>query len=60
LSATVVAVARSKKRGFSKTVVSDVNLIAGLGVEYDAHAGASAEHLSRIAVRPPHVRLRPV
>jgi MOSC domain-containing protein YiiM len=60
LSATVVAVARSKKHGFSKTVVPDVNLLAGLGVEHDAHAGASAKHLSRITKWPTRPNLRQV
>jgi MOSC domain-containing protein YiiM len=60
VSATVAAVARSRKHGFSKTVVPDVNLLAGLGVEHDAHAGASAKHLSRIAMWPTRPNLRQV
>ena len=60
MRATVVAVARSRKHGFSKTVVPDVHLLAGLGVEHDAHAGARAKHLSRITMWPPRPNLRQV
>jgi MOSC domain-containing protein YiiM len=45
----VTAVARCAAHDFSKPPTSHVRLIAGLGVEGDAHLGATVQHRSRIA-----------
>jgi MOSC domain-containing protein YiiM len=45
---TVVAVCRNASHTFSKPVVEQVRLVAGLGVEGDAHAGTTVQHLSRV------------
>lgn len=56
----VVAVARDSEHRFSKSVVNEITLIAGLGVEGDAHCGATVQHLSRVAVDPSQPNLRQV
>jgi MOSC domain-containing protein YiiM len=44
----VKAVSRSAKHTFSKANEERITLLAGHGVEGDAHAGATVKHLSRI------------
>lgn len=44
----VVAVSRDDQHRFSKTPVESITLIAGHGVEGDAHAGAFVKHRSRV------------
>lgn len=56
----VVAVARSAEHGFSKQLAPAITLIAGLGVEGDAHAGATVRHRSRVRVDPTQPNLRQV
>lgn len=56
----VIAVAASPGHGFSKTVREAVTLIAGRGVEGDAHAGETVKHRSRVAVDPTQPNLRQV
>jgi len=56
----VVAVCRSEVHGFSKSVVDAIRLIEGLGVEGDAHAGATVKHRSRVAKDPSQPNLRQV
>src|SRR5215218_7111081 len=46
---TVVAVSRSGRHRFSKPNEGAIRLLAGLGVEGDAHAGATVKHRSRVA-----------
>lgn len=58
--ARVVAVHRSDSHGFSKPSVDAVELIAGIGIEGDAHAGAQVKHRSRVAVDPTQPNLRQV
>lgn len=58
--AHVVAVARAAEHRFSKTAVPEIRLIAGLGVEGDAHAGATVQHRSRVARDPSQPNLRQV
>src|SRR6266853_6139114 len=48
MSAVVKAVSRSAEHTFSKPNEARITLLAGLGVEGDAHAGATVKHLSRI------------
>ena len=45
--AVVVSVNLQAKHRFSKTPAERIELIAGLGVEGDAHAGATVKHRSR-------------
>lgn len=58
--ATVVAVSRSPVHGFSKPVVPRIVLVAGHGVEGDAHAGVTVRHRSRVARDPSQPNLRQV
>jgi MOSC domain-containing protein YiiM len=55
---TVVAVARDDAHRFSKPVRDEIVLIAGHGVEGDAHAGPKMRHRSRVkgADTPPNLR----
>ena len=52
--------ARSAGHTFSKTPQATVRLIAGLGVEGDAHQGATVRHRSRVARDPTQPNLRQV
>jgi MOSC domain-containing protein YiiM len=56
----VIAVARSEDHRFSKQVVDEIRLIAGVGVEGDCHGGASVQHRSRVARDPTQPNLRQV
>jgi MOSC domain-containing protein YiiM len=56
----VLAVNSSPGHGFSKTPADSVRLIAGHGVQGDAHAGDTVKHRSRVAVDPTQPNLRQV
>lgn len=56
----VVAVGRDGEHRFSKVVTDAVTLLAGLGVEGDAHAGTTVQHRSRVAADPSQPNLRQV
>jgi len=43
-AASVLSVSRDEKHRFSKPPVSSIRMLAGLGVEGDAHAGATVQH----------------
>ena len=58
--ATVVAVAARSGHHFSKTVLPEITLVAGLGVEGDAHQGVTVKHRSRVARDPAQPNLRQV
>jgi MOSC domain-containing protein YiiM len=58
VSAVVQAVATSPAHGFSKPVVSRIRLLEGLGVDGDAHCGATVKHRSRVAKDPTQPNLR--
>lgn len=58
--ARVVAVHRSGEHTFSKPAVERVQLLAGRGVDGDAHAGARVKHRSRVAKDPTQPNLRQV
>lgn len=58
--ATVLAVHRSSSHDFSKFPEAAVKLVAGLGVEGDAHAGVTVQHRSRVARDPSQPNLRQV
>lgn len=60
LPARVVAVARDDAHRFSKPTRESITLIAGIGVEGDAHAGMTVQHLSRIRRDPTTPNLRQV
>ena len=49
---TVVAVSLSPAHGFSKEPRKSIRLLAGLGVEGDAHAGTTVQHLYRLKLDP--------
>ncbi|MCG3039555.1 MOSC domain-containing protein [Streptomyces sp. S1A] len=57
---TVVAVSSSGEHSFTKTNRESVTLLAGLGVEGDAHAGRTVRHRSRVAKDPTRPNLRQV
>jgi MOSC domain-containing protein YiiM len=54
----VVAVCRSASHSMSKPVVDSIRLLAGLGVEGDAHQGVTVKHRSRVARDPSQPNLR--
>jgi hypothetical protein len=56
----VVAVARDGGHRFSKPLLPAIRLLAGLGVEGDAHCGVTVKHRSRVAVDPTQPNLRQV
>ncbi|WP_329181145.1 MOSC domain-containing protein [Streptomyces sp. NBC_01477] len=58
--ATVIAVSTDTDHRFSKPNRSSIRLLAGLGVEGDAHLGVTVQHLSRIAQDPAQPNLRQV
>jgi MOSC domain-containing protein YiiM len=47
--AFVAAVGRGAQHRFSKTAVDGIRLLAGLGVDGDAHLGRTVQHRSRVA-----------
>ena len=56
----VIAVCRNGSHTFSKDLVEAVTLLPGLGVEGDAHAGTTVQHLSRMRRDPSAPNLRQV
>ena len=56
----ILAVARSAVHGFSKAGCGSITLLAGLGVEGDAHAGETVKHRSRVRADPTQPNLRQV
>ncbi len=56
----VMAVARDSAHRFSKMSAMFIRLVAGLGVEGDAHAGVTVRHRSRVARDPTLPNLRQV
>lgn len=56
----VVAVSRSASHTMTKPNVDVITLIAGLGVDGDAHCGATVKHRSRVARDPTQPNLRQV
>lgn len=59
-NARVVSVSRDDEHRFSKPVRHEITLVAGLGVEGDAHFGATVQHLSRMRRDPSQPNLRQV
>ena len=60
MTGVVVSVALSNSHEFSKSAQASIMLRTGLGVEGDAHAGKTVQHLSRIARDPTQPNLRQV
>jgi len=58
--ANVVAVCLSGQHTMSKTPQPSITLITGLGIEGDAHAGATVKHRSRVRQDPRQPNLRQV
>ena len=56
----VSAVHRDEQHNFSKQPADQIRIIAGLGVEGDAHAGETVQHLSRVRADPRQPNLRQV
>src|SRR5262249_16303753 len=56
----VVTVSAGKGHSFSKSLRSEITILAGLGVEGDAHMGETVKHRSRVAVDPSQPNLRQV
>jgi len=60
LRGIVVAVARDASHRFAKRPREVIRLVAGIGVEGDAHAGTTVRHRSREAKTPDAPNLRQV
>lgn len=59
-SGSVIAVCRSTSPAFSKQSVDRIQLLEGLGVQEDSHAGATVQHRSRVRRDPTQPNLRQV
>ncbi|MDP1630446.1 MAG: hypothetical protein Q8L66_03390 [Caulobacter sp.] len=57
---TVVAVSLGSRHGVDKANQPFIRLLAGLGVEGDAHCGVTVRHRSRVAANPDQPNLRQV
>ena len=60
MTPTITAVSVSQTHTFSKPNQPSIHLIAGLGVEGDAHLGETVKHRSRVARDPSQPNLRQV
>ena len=60
LPGVVVAVSRNPLHQFSKSARNSIRLLAGLGVEGDAHLGVTVQHRSRMSKDPTRPNLRQV
>jgi len=60
MNATVKAVSLSSNHSFSKPNRDSIRLLAGLGIEGDAHLGTTVKHRSRVAKDPTQPNLRQV
>ncbi len=59
-TAVIVAVSQSATHSMSKSAALSIRLLAGRGVEGDAHAGITVKHRSRVARDPTQPNLRQV
>ena len=57
---TIIALASDAQHRFSKIAQTSLELVAGLGVAGDAHAGRTVQHLARVAKDPAQPNLRQV
>jgi MOSC domain-containing protein YiiM len=60
VTGVVTAVSRSRGHSFSKPNELFIRLVAGLGVEGDAHLGETVKHRSRVRADPSQPNLRQV
>ena len=60
MSGVVAAVCRSPTHSLTKPLADGIRLLAGLGVEGDAHQGVTVKHRSRVAKDPTVPNLRQV
>jgi MOSC domain-containing protein YiiM len=60
MAAIVTAVSRSGAHTFSKPTTAVIRLVAGLGVEGDAHLGVTVKHRTRVRTDPDSPNLRQV
>lgn len=60
MNGVVVGVASSSGHTFSKSAQASIRIRKGLGVQGDAHAGETVQHLARIARDPDQPNLRQV
>lgn len=60
MDAKVIAVAALATHAFSKPLLPSIRLVAGEGVEGDAHRGVTVRHRSRVAADPTQPNLRQV
>jgi len=60
MNAVVTAVSRSAKHTLVKSNQDSIRLLAGLGVDGDAHQGVTVKHRSRVARDPTQSNLRQV
>jgi MOSC domain-containing protein YiiM len=60
MASVVTAVSRSPRHTLVKTNEDGIRLLAGLGVEGDAHQGVTVKHRSRVARNPDAPNLRQV
>jgi hypothetical protein len=60
LAGRVEAVSRAAEHTFSKVTADRIRLLAGLGVDGDAHLGRTVQHRSRVARDPTQPNLRQV
>lgn len=60
MNAHVTSVSLSGTHNFSKSRAAQIRLLAGLGVEGDAHCGVTVKHRSRVARDPTQPNLRQV
>jgi MOSC domain-containing protein YiiM len=60
MAGSVVAVSRSGSHTFTKSNQSAIRLVAGLGVEGDAHLGETVRHRSNVRKNPAQPNLRQV
>ncbi|MEL6877681.1 MAG: MOSC domain-containing protein [Pseudomonadota bacterium] len=58
--ARVESVCRDAEHQFSKRPCESIEIIAGIGVKGDAHAGEKVQHLSRVRANPDQPNLRQV
>ncbi|MBL0923286.1 MAG: MOSC domain-containing protein [Sphingomonadaceae bacterium] len=60
MTGQVIAVAMDSSHRFSKVIVSEITIVAGLGVDGDAHQGVTVKHRSRVRADPTQPNLRQV
>ena len=60
LASVVTAVSRSAAHTMTKPTETGIRLVAGLGIEGDAHQGVTVKHRSRVARDPNQPNLRQV